>query len=175
MVRLEAERSGVRQARTVLVIADGGNWIDPLQQKHFPSAIRILDYIHACEHLSDVAKARYGSDEKQRKRWYERRKQQLWAGKRRELLQALARVVEHLGQPQASDPEDHPRRVALRNLRYFREHKQQINYPQYRANSWPISSALTKSGVKRFNKRQAWPPVRRSSRGPGRALGRVGR
>jgi hypothetical protein len=36
---------------------------------------------------------------------------------------------------------------------HFREHKQQIKYPRYRANGWPISSAPTESGVKRFNKR----------------------
>jgi len=30
LVRIEAERRGIDRARTVLVVADGGNWIDPL-------------------------------------------------------------------------------------------------------------------------------------------------
>ena len=33
LLRVEAERRGMRQADTVLVIGDGGNWVDPLSDR----------------------------------------------------------------------------------------------------------------------------------------------
>ncbi len=57
MVRLEAERRGIRNAVEVIGIHDGGNWIDPLWKQYFGCHKRILDYYHASEHLHEAAKA----------------------------------------------------------------------------------------------------------------------
>ena len=39
------------QAGTVLVMGDGGNWIDPLSARECFYDQRIVDYYHAVEHL----------------------------------------------------------------------------------------------------------------------------
>jgi len=42
---------GVRQCDRVVVLGDGGEWIDQTAQLLFPGALRILDYYHAAERL----------------------------------------------------------------------------------------------------------------------------
>ena len=49
LVHVEAERRGMRQAATVLVMGDGGNWIDPLSAREGLHDRRIVDYYHAAE------------------------------------------------------------------------------------------------------------------------------
>jgi len=43
LVRVEAERRGLRHATTVLVMGDGGNWIDPLSERERLHDQRIVD------------------------------------------------------------------------------------------------------------------------------------
>ena len=40
LCRLEAEKRGLREADQVLVIADGGNWIDPLLQRTLEAGVK---------------------------------------------------------------------------------------------------------------------------------------
>ncbi len=47
VLRVEAERRGMRRAGTVLVMGDGGNWIDPLSKRECLYDQRIVDYHHA--------------------------------------------------------------------------------------------------------------------------------
>ena len=47
VLRVEAERRGMRRAGTVLVMGDGGNWIDPLSKRECLYDQRIVDYDHA--------------------------------------------------------------------------------------------------------------------------------
>jgi len=51
LVRLEAERRGSRSASTVLVMGDGGNWIDPLNKRERLGDQRIVNNYHASEQL----------------------------------------------------------------------------------------------------------------------------
>ena len=61
LVRLEAERRGLRQAETVLVMGDGGNWIDPLNERECLADQRVVDYYHASEHLYEAGRAALGA------------------------------------------------------------------------------------------------------------------
>ena len=60
VLRVEAERRGMQRAGTVLVMGDGGNWIDPLSQRECLYDQRIVDYYHAVEHLYEAAWAAPG-------------------------------------------------------------------------------------------------------------------
>ena len=44
LVRLEAERRGLRRAETVLVMGDAGNWIDPLNERERLGDHRIVGW-----------------------------------------------------------------------------------------------------------------------------------
>lgn len=153
LCRLEAEKRGLREAQQVLVIADGGNWIDPLLERTFHGYVRILDYFHASEHLWEVAGAVHGGNEARRKRYGEKLVGWLWDGQTRKLLRELAWQSRRLGPaPPGASAED-PRQVVWRNLQYFTSREQQMDYPMYRSKGWPIGSGQVEAGVKQFNKR----------------------
>jgi len=80
LVRLEAERRGLRQAQTVLVMGDGGNWIDPLSKRERLHDQRIVDYYHAVEHLYEASRAALGKDAPEALVLAEQLKDDLWEG-----------------------------------------------------------------------------------------------
>jgi hypothetical protein len=153
MARVEAERRGYRQAEVVIGLGDGGNWIDPLFDRHFRLAARIVDWCHASQHLWDCAKAIGGPQTPAAAAMAERWEALLWAGQVERVIEQLGEESAKLGEPQAGDPPQHPRRVLQQNVGYFTRHQPHMRYPQYRAKGWPIGSGVTEAAVKQFNKR----------------------
>jgi len=70
----EALRRGLTQAQRVVVLGDGAEWVKNLAQMHFPQATLIVDLYHARQHVSELCKALFATDEKkigrQRIRWW---------------------------------------------------------------------------------------------------------
>lgn len=153
MARTEAERRGIRQAACAVVIGDGGNWIDPLCEKHFAHCPRIIDYYHAAEHLHEVARAVYGGDDPRATELADQLKGLLYDGRVDEVIGRMKHHQQHAGPPSDQDAATHPRRVLQQNIGYFTTHRGQMNYPEYRRRGWPIGSGVTESGVKLMNKR----------------------
>ena len=60
----ESMRRGLGDARRVVVIGDGAEWVKNLADTHFPGATHIIDLCHAKEHVSNVCKLLFGKDEK---------------------------------------------------------------------------------------------------------------
>jgi hypothetical protein len=129
MVRIEAERRGVRQARQILALCDGGNWIDPLLTLLFGTLVRIIDWCHASEHLWDAARAAFGANTPEAAMWGERWEAYLWDGKVEKVIEALTAQSERLGAPREGDGPEHPRRVLAQNMGYFTKHKEHMRYP----------------------------------------------
>jgi hypothetical protein len=153
LARVEAERRGAPHAAQVLVIADCGNWIDPLQKEEFPGATRIADWPHAKAHLYACGRAAQPTDQAAAKRVSEAWVKLLWDGKVRDVSHKLKAVSARAGAPAATDGPDHPRRVLAQNMHYFTHNEDHMHYPEYRAKGWPIGSGNTEAGVKLFNKR----------------------
>jgi len=153
LVHVEAERRGLRQTETVLVMGDGGNWIDPLSTRERLHDHRIVDYYHAAEHLYDAARAALGRDAPEALALAEQLKGHLWEGQLDTILAILKTHAERLGPPRDSDGPEHPRRVLANNMGYFQTHRHHMDYPTYRRKGWPIGSGVTESAVKLFNKR----------------------
>ncbi len=61
----EAVRRGLLCANRVVVLGDGAEWIRNLADLHFPQATLIIDLYHAREHVSQLCKSLFGTDEKQ--------------------------------------------------------------------------------------------------------------
>lgn len=163
LVQVEAERRGLRAAETVLVLGDGGTWIDPLAQRERLCDQRIVDFHHAVEHLYDAARAALGRDLPAAVKLAEQLKGQLHDGPFEAVVETLRSHAQRLGPPQAGDDRDHPRRVLANAAEYFQRHRAHMDYPAYRKKGWPIGSGVTESGVKQFNKRvkgteQFWTP-----------------
>ena len=129
LLRVEAERRGLRQADTVLVLGDGGNWIDPLSKREHLHDQRIVDYYHAAEHLYDAARAALGRDAPEATKLAEQLKDALWDGRMDQVITTLQRHAERLGPPQDGDGPEHPRRVLANNVGYFQTHRRHMDYP----------------------------------------------
>jgi hypothetical protein len=163
LARVEAERRGLSRAEQVLILADGGSWIDPVAEREFPGAVRILDWYHASEHLHDCARAIHGPESPKARRRAERWKRLLWDGQVEAVVAELERARRRLGPPpETAGPED-PRRVLAGNAAYFRQNRAHLDYPTYRRRGWPVGSGNVESGIKQFNKRvkgteQFWQP-----------------
>lgn len=153
LVHVEAERRGLGQAQTVLVMGDGGNWIDPLSKRERLHDQRIVDFYHAAEHLYDASRAALGKDGSESGAMGEQLKTALWDGRLDDVIATLQVHGQRLGPPQESDGSDHPRRVLANNVAYFQGHRHHMDYPTYRRKGWPIGSGVTESAVKQFNKR----------------------
>jgi hypothetical protein len=55
LVTRETERRGLFQAKRVCAVQDGAEWIQECIDAHRPDAVRILDFYHAAEYVSDIA------------------------------------------------------------------------------------------------------------------------
>ena len=153
MVELEARRRGQARALKVLNISDAGNWIDPIEEKHHLADVRIVDFNHSSEHVSDVAKALRGRDTPEAFTLWEQLRTLLWDGKVKQVIKYIGEEMRRLGPPTATDGPEHPRRTLQQNEGYFENNKEHMKYDQYRSKGWPIGSGNIEAGVKGFNKR----------------------
>lgn len=153
LARLESERRGIRNADQVIVMGDGAAWIDGVAERHFPAAVRIVDWYHAVEYLHDAAKASCPASESDAKALSRTWETQLWEGQLAPLMLSLREQAARIGPPPDCVPANDPRQVLRKAVGYFENHRNEMNYPAYRRNGWPIGSGVTESGVKLYNKR----------------------
>ncbi len=126
-------------ALEVVFLGDGARWIWDLVERHFPHAIQIVDWFHACEYLAPVAKAAF-SDPQQQAQWIEQVKTDLWEGRIDEVIAACAQHIV----PQREDD------LAQKAVTYYTNNRQRMDYPTYRANGYQIGSGTIESGVKQI-------------------------
>lgn len=131
----EAQRRGFVQAPRRVVLGDGALWIWNLANEQFPDAIQIVDLFHAKEHLSDVAKAVYGSGSDLGRQWAKRRHEELDKGEMDALLDALdihAKVLDE----------------AANCKKYFTRNRHRMAYPEFRAKGLCVGSGVVEAGCK---------------------------
>lgn len=153
MVSAEATRRGFYQAARGGLVGDGGNWIGPLGQACFPEWRQILDIVHLVVHLFAAATAAFGGAPKRAWGFYERLLRAAWSGQTEHVLTLLREQLQRLGLPPAKAKPDDPRRILAGTLGYVGENAHRMNYPQYRREGLPVSSAAVESLVKQFNQR----------------------
>jgi len=145
-----------RLVRTA-VVGDGGNWIEPLGQMHFPGWVPVLDFLHLLVHLYAAATAAY-QDQGSRGRFrawrlYEQMLRAAWAGQVPQVQAALREPRERLGPPPARAKADHPGKVVSLVLEYVTNNAARMDYPRYRREGLPVTSTLVESLIKQFNQR----------------------
>ena len=134
-----AAESGVEDAGEVVMIGDGAEWIWNLTAMHFPDAVQILDYYHACEYIHEVADAHYGEGSKLGGRWAERHKRRLLEEGPEPLLRALTAMRPKTQEAKA---------VIQRTRSYVRRHRERMRYPQFRARGLSIGSGAVEAACK---------------------------
>lgn len=126
-------------AKELIILGDGARWIWDLVSEHFPQAVQIVDWFHACEYLGPVAKAAF-EDEGQREAWVTQTKTALWEGRLDDVIAACQQLV-------TPNRDDDPVQKALT---YYTNNRHRMDYPTYRANGYHIGSGTIESGIKQI-------------------------
>ncbi len=153
MVSAEAMRRGFYEANRQAIVGDGGNWIGPLGEEQFPGWLQVLDFLHLLVHLYAAATGAFRGQGKRAWGLYERMLRAAWAGQTDKLLAMLREQLDRLGLPARAAGADNPSRIVASTLAYVGQNARRMNYPQYRREGLPVTSAAVESLVKQFNQR----------------------
>ena len=139
-LRREARRRGLGQSERVVLLGDGAAWVWELGRVNFSSAIEILDYYHAREHLTRLVEALVGQGTpaaaKLQKHW----ESWLWAGEVSRLLKTARR------RGQARDGKLSA--AVDTELGYFEKNRHRMRYSQFRSQGLFIGSGVVEAGCK---------------------------
>jgi hypothetical protein len=127
------------QAQELIFVADGADWIWRIVERHYPQAIQIVDWYHACQYLAQVAEAAF-PDPQQRALWLEHTRTALWEGRLDDVLAACQSQVK------STRPDD----PAQKAVTYYTNNRQRMAYPTYRAKGYMIGSGSMESGCKQI-------------------------
>ena len=134
-----AEQAGLRMgfldAPRTLFLGDGArhNW--ELQQTHFPGAIPILDYYHAAEHLADYCKLLPAPLRDAAERSLST---MMWEGEVLQMIHEMKRSLSKI-----TDTAE-----AWKQINYFTNNQDRMDYARYRDLGWPIGSGLVEGQCK---------------------------
>ncbi len=139
LLRNEAIRRGMGSAKTVVFLGDGAVWVWKLARLNFPGAVCILDYYHACEHLSLLSALLYGEGTTLAKRRYRLWKKWLLKDKVAEIIQQAKQDL-----PQQAVA----RKLAQLQLNYLERNRSKMLYRTFRAAGYFIGSGVVEAGCK---------------------------
>jgi len=142
-IRQQGGAVGIEQAERWIALSDGGNGLEECVRTHFPRVeVVILDFYHAAEYLSDLAKAWCGADtptgETLGQQWCHQLKH-----KGGPAVLATLRGLDLRGRSATA------RACYQATVRYFENHLHRMDYPTYRAKGWQIGSGPVESACKR--------------------------
>jgi hypothetical protein len=155
LARGEVHRRGVETAGLVAAVSDGAPWCQGFVDVHRPDAVRILDFPHACQRLTDAAVAAWGEGEAATS-WAATQREELRDGDPDRVLAAL-RALPTPARPiptapsRAAAPQADPRpAAAVRDevLGYLEPRRDHLAYAAFRAQGLPIGSGAVESGCK---------------------------
>ena len=149
----QAWRLGLFAAPRKAWISDGQNWLWTEWERYFKpfGFVPILDFIHALTHVYAAAMAGRPLAEG----WdvYVRWITWIWQGQVLQVIAELAVRQQKLGSPTDDDGETSPRRLVAHTLTYLQNQQERMNYPAYRRQGLPLTSAHMESTVKQLNRR----------------------
>jgi hypothetical protein len=129
----EALRRGLGQAASALVIGDGAVWIWRLADDRWPQAHQRLDFYHAVQHLAAVGRALFGENQAKLKAWLKPLVKQL-------KHQSSLKVIRQLEEVLAAMPGGAAVQVVAKEVEYFHQHQERMDYRAGRRAGEPIGS-----------------------------------
>jgi hypothetical protein len=148
----EAKRRRFFEAEAKAFLGDGLPWNWSIWKKHFPNFTPILDFIHALSYLFVAAKAVHAAAQDawdQYLTWM----RGCWNGDVGQVLEELRHWQTKLGLPSEDVSDPNPRAVVAKTITYLANNQPRMNYPKYRRQGLPITTAWMKSLVKEINYR----------------------
>jgi hypothetical protein len=134
----EALRRGLGQAAGALVIADGAVWIWRLADDRFKDARQRLDFYHAVQHLAAVGRALFGEDKDKLKGWLRPLIRQLKNQSSIKVIHQLEGILDGLPAGVAAE-------AVQKEVNYFHEHQDRMDYRAGRQRGEPIGSGAIES------------------------------
>lgn len=148
----EAKQRRFYEAVARAFLGDGLAWNWSIWKKHFPDFTPILDFIHPLSYLFVTAKAIHPEAEdawSQYLAWM----RGCWRGEVAQVIEELRCWQDSLGPAPADSPEHDPRRLVAKTLTYLENNQPRMNYPEYRRQGMPVTTAWMESLVKEINHR----------------------
>lgn len=134
-----AQQQGANNCRAVALVADGSEWIWQEAGKYFAARVQILDFYHACQHLWQVAHARYGEGSEAAKTWMQRQQARLHANQVGWVLRDVL-----TWQPQTHAHQEVQRKVS----QYLRTHLRRMRYATFEQAGYHIGSGVAEAACK---------------------------
>jgi hypothetical protein len=138
LIRAEALRRGMALATIVVLLGDGASWIWEIARTCFSFAVQIVDFFHACEHLTSLTETLFGKGSERAKDYRYRWQAYL------EEDQVGALIAEAKGWlAPFADPKE-----ALKALGYFENNESRMLYGTFREKGYFIGSGVIEAGCK---------------------------
>jgi hypothetical protein len=135
----EAVRRGLYQAKRVVVLGDGAEWVKNIAQTHFGYAQFIIDYYHASEHIGDLCCALFDRNPNHIVTYREQWTDYLWEGN-------IEAIIEQAAQFLPKNPEI--KKEARTQINYFAKNKDYMQYGKYREQNLFIGSGVVEAACK---------------------------
>jgi hypothetical protein len=117
------------------VIADGAEWIWQLAADLFPLSAQVVDWYHACSHLSEAAAALSPGQPEEARLWEKKRRDNLYRGEIHQITLRLERAG------------------LEKHAHYFYTHQRRMQYQTFQEQGYPIGSGTVESGIKQYKAR----------------------
>lgn len=137
----ELHRRGMDNAKRLVTVNDGSEWIQSFADYHIPQAIRILDFNHALDYIADGGRIAWGEGTERFKQWFSRMASQLKHKPPQQTLAELAFLYPQLESDEQIAALDHA-------IRYLQKRLDFIDYPHFQSQGLPIGSGSVESGHK---------------------------
>lgn len=143
LATVETHRRGTETAKVVCAVVDGATWEQDFIDTHRPDAVRILDFSHAAEHVSDVGHIVYGEGTATFKQWLATELHELKHGKPETVIAGLQRLRDSM--TELGTAGDASRATTDTSIAYLRKRIEQMHYAQFVAQGYPIGSGMVES------------------------------
>jgi len=131
----EIARRGIFQAKKVGGVSDGAEWIQHFIDAYREDAVRILDFYHVRQYLSDIVTLVRNAGTALRESWLDDQLHELKHFGPRKVLEEVNRLLR-----------DHPYIEELKQAaHYLQKREKMMQYPLFRAEGWPIGSGSVES------------------------------
>jgi len=131
----EVARRGFFQAKQVCAVSDGAEWIQRFIDAYREDAVRILDFYHVRQYLSDIVTLVRNAGTALRESWLDDQLHELKHFGPRKVLEEVNRLLR-----------DHPYIEELKQAaHYLQKREKMMQYPLFRAEGWPIGSGSVES------------------------------
>ena len=145
----EALHRGFDQAERKAYLGDGLPYNWSIQQQQFRDYVPILDFVHVLEYLYPAGMA-MATEQALGWQQYLRLAEACWQGQVAQVIGELDSWLQTNGW-QDDLPEDDPCHRVANARRYLANNQTRMNYPQYRCQGLPVTSALAESLIKEIN------------------------